>query len=408
MKKRGIKKLTLISGLIFVISFFAIGLRVDVFNTKAQEADLSIDELNRQIDEQKAKIDKLNDQIAEYNKNVKSARNEAANLQGQIKFLDNQIAKTNIDISAKEEQLQVTELEIKKIQLEIARNEAMIKRDREQLGGLIRLLARYDNKNYIEILLSNETFSDFFDQVKYSEDIQRDVQKTLNQVQELVVNLSNEQKDLDAKRTQLMDLTNKLEQTKSVLGDKKDDKTYLITETKQSEKKYQALIASLKKEQAAANGLVGALERKIRAKLVSDKDARFNALGTAALSWPLRGPITATFHDPTYPYRSVIGEHSGLDLGVGMGTPVAAAEGGYVAKVALGTKWYGNYIMIIHSNNLSTLYAHLSSVGVSADQYVSKGQIIGYSGSTGFSSGPHLHFEVRSNGVPVDPLGYLP
>lgn len=398
----------MIGGLIFIIGFFAIGLKVDVFNTKAQEADLSIDELNRQIDEQKAKIDQLNDQIAEYNKNVKSAKNEAANLQSQIKFLDNQIAKTDIDIRAKEEQLKITELEIKKIQLEITRNEAMIKRDREQLGSLIRLLARYDNKNYIEVLLSNETFSDFFDQVKYSENIQRDVQKTLNRVQELIASLNKEQQDLDAKREELMDLTNTLEQTKSVLGDKKDDKTYLITETKQSEKKYQTLIANLKKEQAAASGLIAALERKIRAQLVNNKDAKFNTLANAALSWPLRGPITATFHDPDYPYRSVIGEHSGLDMGVGQGTPIAAAEGGYVAKVGLGTKWYGNYVMIIHSNSLSTLYAHMSSVGVSADQYVSKGQIIGYSGSTGFSSGPHLHFEVRSNGVPVDPLGYLP
>jgi len=235
------------------------------------------------------------------------------------------------------------------------------------------------------------------------------VQKTLNQIQELVTNLNKENKDLNDKRQELMDLTNKLEQAKSVLGDKKDDKVYLISETKQSEKKYQALIASLKKEQSAANAMIGGLERKIRAQLVSKgKAEKFNSLGNASLSWPLHGQITATFHDPTYPYRSTIGEHTGLDIAVPRGTPIAAAEAGYVAKVALGTQWYGNYVMIIHSNNLSTLYGHMTSVSVSADQYVTKGQIIGYSGSTGFSSGPHLHFEVRSNGVPVDPMGYLP
>lgn len=408
MEKRGIKKLTLFGGLIFVIGFFAFCLQFNVFSTQAQSADLSIDELNRQIDEQKAKIDKLNDQIAEYNKNIKSARSEASNLQSQIKFLDNQIAKTNTDISAKEEQLKITELEIKKIELEITRNKSMIERDQQQLAGLIRLLARYDSQDYLEILLSNETFSDFFDQVKYSENIQRDVQKTLNRVRELVASLNKEKADLDDKREELMELTNKLEQTKSALSGKKDDKNYLVGETKQSESKYQALVATLKKEQAAASGLIGSLERQIRAKLVSDKSNKFNTLSNAALMWPARGPITATFHDPDYPFRSVIGEHSGLDMGIGMGTPLAAAEGGYVAKVGLGTKWYGNYVMIIHSNNLSTLYAHLSSVNVATDQYVSKGQTIGRSGSTGFSTGPHLHFEVRSNGVPVDPLGYLP
>ena len=85
-----------------------------------------------------------------------------------------------------------------------------------------------------------------------------------------------------------------------------------------------------------------------------------------------------------------------------------AAEAGYVGTVGRNTKWYGNYVMLIHSSNLSTLYAHFTSVAVSPDSYVSKGQIIGYSGNTGFSSGPHLHFEVRSNGIPVDPLNYLP
>ena len=97
-----------------------------------------------------------------------------------------------------------------------------------------------------------------------------------------------------------------------------------------------------------------------------------------------------------------------MDVGIPSGTPIKAAESGYVAKVGINTRWYGTYIMIIHNNNLATLYAHLSSANVSADQYVSRGQIIASSGSTGFSSGPHLHFEVRLNGIPVNPLTYLP
>ena len=117
--------------------------------------------------------------------------------------------------------------------------------------------------------------------------------------------------------------------------------------------------------------------------------------------------ITAYFHDPDYPYRYLF-EHSGLDTATPMGTPLRAAEAGYVARVAYGTRWYGNYLMIIHNNNLATLYAHLNNINVKTDQYVSKGQIIGATGNSGFSSGPHLHFEVRYNGVPVNPLGYLP
>src|SRR3989339_59366 len=376
---------------------------------KAGMDQQAIDELNRQIEEQRKKIDELADKIGQYQDNIKAVRNEAVSLQNEIYIVDNQAAKTSLDIEAKEEEIKATELEIEKVGLEIKANEILINRDKSKLSAFIRQLDIYDEKDYLTVLLSNNSFSDFFDQVKHLEGVQNDLQSTLNRVQELIAKLGKNQENLSNQRDKLSELLNKLEEEKLGLVTQKGTKNYLIAKTKQSESEYQKLISSLQQEQIAVNGQMSSLERKLREELEKGgENEQFNSLADASLRWPVSNPrITAYFHDPDYPYRNLF-EHSGLDMGVPAGTPVMATEAGYVAKVALGTQWYGNYVMIIHSNNLATLYAHLSSVSVKADQYVYKGQVIAASGSTGFSSGPHLHLEVRLNGIPVNPLNYLP
>jgi murein DD-endopeptidase MepM/ murein hydrolase activator NlpD len=139
------------------------------------------------------------------------------------------------------------------------------------------------------------------------------------------------------------------------------------------------------------------------------------------LLWPCSGPITQGFGPTTYAfefpyvYQGVSYQHfhTGLDVGVGMGTPISAAAGGVV--VLAGTNvvdgkvvGYGTYVVISHGGGLYTLYGHLSKLGVSAGDRVGAGQVIGLSGSTGNSTGPHLHFEVRQGAEPVDPVPYLP
>lgn len=383
---------------------------------RAEEADTDdgpdqavITDLNRQIKEQQEKLDQLAKKIDTYNTNIKNARNESVSLNNQIYILDNQIAKAELDIEAKEEEIKTTELEIESVELEIKNSERKIETNKEQLSAFIRRLDQYDQKNYLMVLLSNNSFSEFFDQVKYLEGIEEEIQETLNRTQELVEKLSKQKEGLTAKKNQLSELLNKLEEEKLTLEKQKETKQYLINQTRSSEKKYQSLVTDLKAQQAAANSAVASLERTLRGELEKKSGGeKLKSFGEIAMIWPTASHrITAYFHDNDYPFRQLF-EHSGLDLGVGLGTPVKAAESGYIAKVGINTQWYGNYIMIIHNNNLATLYAHLSSVSVKADDFVLKGQLIGSSGNTGFSTGPHLHFEVRSNGIPVNPLNYLP
>jgi murein DD-endopeptidase MepM/ murein hydrolase activator NlpD len=122
---------------------------------------------------------------------------------------------------------------------------------------------------------------------------------------------------------------------------------------------------------------------------------------SAGLIWPVNGPITSPFGPRWGSF------HPGIDIGVPEGTPIEAAAAGTVIYCGW-ENGYGNLVVIDHGGNLATAYAHQSRIAVSCGEHVSQGQVIGYTGCTGYCLGPHLHFEVRVNGQPVDPMGYLP
>ena len=135
----------------------------------------------------------------------------------------------------------------------------------------------------------------------------------------------------------------------------------------------------------------------------------------AGFIWPISSrTVTCGFHCAGYPFQNYIGPHSGLDIATPMGSPVVAARSGYVARVVFDGSSRLGWIMIVHGDGLATVYMHLSGVGVTADQFVKQGEVIGRSGGlpgtpgSGLSTGAHLHFEVRLNGIPTNPANYLP
>jgi murein DD-endopeptidase MepM/ murein hydrolase activator NlpD len=128
--------------------------------------------------------------------------------------------------------------------------------------------------------------------------------------------------------------------------------------------------------------------------------------GTGRFVWPVRGPITSPFGMRINPVTHKYSGHTGIDIGVPYGTPIAAADGGTVIFASWNVA-YGNMTVIDHGGGFSTMYAHQSKQLVAVGDHVTQGQIIGYIGTTGWSTGPHLHFEIRVNGVPVNPMKYL-
>jgi murein DD-endopeptidase MepM/ murein hydrolase activator NlpD len=160
----------------------------------------------------------------------------------------------------------------------------------------------------------------------------------------------------------------------------------------------QALADEIAQEQASSAALAAAI-RAAQARAAASQGATATP-SSAGLIWPVSGPITSPFGPRWGSF------HQGIDIGVPMGTPIAAAAAGTVIYCGWESG-YGNLVVIDHGGNLATAYGHQSSIAVSCGQQVEQGQAIGYVGCTGHCFGPHLHFEVRINGNPVDPLGYL-
>jgi len=400
----GLKKI----GIIFACLVCLLGF--SVARAASDDVKEEILQLNDSVQEKKDRLDDLQKQINEYKSRISQAQTKAITLQNQISLLENRAAKTALDIESKEVEIEKVRLEMTILSDEIGEKEKQLQRGRGVLGDLLREIKVSDNRNIVAIVLGNETFSEFFAQVNYLLEVQNKLQGTLDDVTEIKTQKEERLTERVNREKLLEDLKIELEKKQYQYEDEQGTKAYLLAVTQQSETEYQSLLKSLRAESQLIDNEVSALESKISDRL---QGLDFNLGGGAVLSYPLDGDnfITATFHDPTYPYRHLF-EHSGIDLRAKAGTPVMSVAPGVVAVARTGNL-YGNYVIILHGNNLATLYAHLSRINVSVDQVVQRGDVIGKSGGArgmqgaGLSTGPHLHFEVRSNGVPVNPMSYL-
>lgn len=371
-------------------------------------------EIHDDIGEKQDEIEELNTKIKEYEATVRQKQREKLSLENQIIIVDNRMKKTELDIESTELQISTTELELESLNLQIKEKQTKIESQKEYLSEFIRQIQKEDQREQLEILLLYDSFADFFDHLKYLEEVNGSLTETLQDVRKLKDDLETQKNETEEKKQALLKMKERLEDKKFSLEEQKISKAWLKSRAAASEEKFRNLVYELRLEQQKIDDELKNLEANLRKKL-EEADAGFLRDGSdLVLSWPVepaRG-ISATFHDPDYPYRYLF-EHPAIDIRAYQGTPVRAAAPGYVAKINFNGLAY-SYLMIIHREGISTVYAHLSKMSVPVDTYVERGQIIGYSGGMPgtpgagrLSTGPHLHFEVRLNGIPVDPMGYL-
>jgi murein DD-endopeptidase MepM/ murein hydrolase activator NlpD len=188
-----------------------------------------------------------------------------------------------------------------------------------------------------------------------------------------------------------------------------------LAEAKSSELTFRTLVNNLRKQYQQVEGEISSIEKQVRARLQREDKLGNTGDDPTLLSWPVPSRyVTARFRDPDYPYRHIF-EHNAIDIRASQGTALKAAASGYVARARRCTSWRCySYTMLVHADGLSTVYGHMSKIYVSEGQFVTRGDVIGLSGgqprTTGagpFVTGPHLHFEVRRNGIPVNPISYL-
>ena len=373
-----------------------------------------IQDLNKQIEAKRKRVKQLEKSIEEYKSKISKKRTEAASLNNQMAILDNHIIQVELDIESTNEKLETIQLEIESFELAIDEKQRDIERQRAILSEFIRTLHQTEDHSMIEIMAAYDDFSEFYDQIQYLKTIEGDIAKSARA-------LTLAQVDLEVKKTQSEERQESYSELKDKLVNKKEDldeqiflKEDLLGQTRSSELTYKTLLNNLKSQYSQIEREIVGIEQQVRQRL-EQQDKIDSISFDGKLTWPVPSRyVTAYFHDPDYPYRHVF-EHNAIDIRAGQGTPIRAAASGYVgrAKHCSSSSCY-SYTMIIHSGGLSTVYGHMSQISVSADQFVTRGDIIGYSGGTPgtvgagpFVTGPHLHFEIRKNGIPVNPLSYL-
>lgn len=411
----------------FLLIFCAlVGLTALPLFVFSQEEDISppaevvsaeVEALNLKIEEKKQAIKQIEQSIASYKSKIETKRLEAISLSNQMSILDNRVVQVELDLKVTEQKLDVLNLEIEQLQLTIEGKQKTMDRQKEIIAELIRTLHQNKDKNYIEVLVTYDSFSDFYNGLQYLENVEEGLGQSVQSLKVAKAQLDGKKIEAETKKADYVALNNQLREKKKDLQENMFSKETLLAQTNASERTFTSLVDNLRRQYEQEEAEIQSIEQEMRKKLESEnKLEKTNTDGEFFLGWPAPSRyVTAYFHDPDYPYRHIF-EHNAIDIRASQGTPIRAAASGYVsqARVCYSSSCY-SYIMIMHSGGFTTVYGHMSSIGVSIDQFVAKGDIIGYSGGTPgtfgagpFVTGPHLHFELRKNGIPVNPLAYLP
>jgi len=400
-----------LTGFLFLLNFSSCK-ATDLINT-ANTTDSEVLKLTQEIKDYQAKLDDLQKQQQAYDNSLKIKRQEINNLSNQISILNNTASKLQVEIQATELEINKTQLEKQQIQLNIKQTEQKISAQKSEVGEMLRNLDQQERqKNYLEVLVVKGDIGSFFKTINEFQTLENTLNTKLAALANLKKQLETQYDNSAEREQQLNKLADQMSGQNAKLADDKQAQIQLLSKTKGQEANFQKLLNEAKAEQAAINADIQNLEIQARKKLASHGQIPSDQ----GFIWPVSSRTISTyFHDPDYPYRNIM-EHPAIDIAkTPQGTPVRAAESGYVARVKFDGNTSYAYILLVHNNGLSTVYGHISKPYIKEDDFVVQGEVIALSGgmpggigSGNLTTGPHLHFEIRNNGIPVDPLKYLP
>lgn len=377
--------------------------------TYAQTVDPKVAELQKKIEERNRLIAELEKEIKTYQNQVTETSNRARTLQNALNALNASINKLSAETKKTESNIVKANYTIQKISHEISEKEQAINRRRVALQDLLASAYQARSQSLLEIFLNDQSLSDALKTIDSSRQVQSAIQYNLNQMYALQKSLSSSKNEQESQKSALQKYQAELTDKKKLVETNKREQDTLLKKTKGEQTEYQKLLNERLALRKAFEAELRAFEADLKYAIDPNSIPRS---GTSVLSWPADNVrITQLFGDTAFSRANALvyngRGHNGIDLGMPIGTPIKAAANGRVGgagdtDTACPNASYGKWIFIEHPNGLSTLYAHLSLIKVSAGQTVQAGDIIGYSGNTGYSTGPHLHFTVfASQGVKI-------
>lgn len=377
MKRKILNSILIIA---IIIGFCSI-----VFAENMEDLQNKRNELQGQITESNQEMESIKIEITENLEQLNSLNDKILNYENDIKKLEEDLAKYENDINVIEEKLKVVEenYELQRIALQT------------------RIVSLYESGDvlYLDVLLSSNSVSDFITNYYLIGEIVRYDNNLLENIDNQKTQIETARNTLKQKRDNIKILKENKEKTTIALANARIIRNTYISKLTEDEKKTQEKIDGYQQE-------LRKIEDQIVALATSGLDLDF--VGGEFL-WPCPGyyTITSRFGIRVHPILKIIKSHSGTDIACPTGTNILAANDGIVIASQYSTTGYGNMVMIDHGGGIVSLYGHGSELIAQVGQEVKRGDLIMKSGSTGWSTGPHLHFEIRVNGVAVDSLPYI-
>lgn len=392
----------------FVGIMTAIGVLVVLFSNSRVLAS--------QIEDLQNKLQQVNKQITENKKLAKEAQEETTTLQGIMNRLQR-------DISSAQAQIKALEGSINKTQSEIdSKNKAIVNKEKElaiqkiHQNEIIKTLYETDENNILLILASSGSITDLINHSEYLETLESDIELTIDTIESLKNELEDEKTKLEQKKKDLASYKAQQQAYRAGLIGEHTDQAILKQEAQKQLTTYENKVASAEKMRKQFEAEIAQMNSRLRGGV----QARDRGVSSVGFMWPTNGVISQYYGTPTW--NAAYRFHDGLDIASACGTPVYAASSGTVRMADFasssracrafgGGRWpgsWGNQVMIGHNARFDSRYAHLQSVVVYPGQEVKRGQLIGYMGSTGYSTGVHLHFSIFEYGTAKNPLNYLP
>jgi len=358
------------------------------------------------------------DRIQSLQAKIAAAQSQESRLQSDIGSIETKIRTLEGQVGGVSTQLDSLERDLRLQQERLNRIRALYRFQSEQLDSYqheynvsmgrlnARLIEMYESEDptTLDVLLSSESIGDFLDRVDYVHEIDAQDVSITTQVHGARDRWRNVRAKTKVTKARVESVTRTIAVRTAQVRDEKE--RLLISEKGLSQLKgrKKTQLASVQESKAEylheVSGLQAASSQVTATLQTSGSTSYDSSPSSSGLIWPVNGPVVSPFG---WRWGRM---HEGIDIGVGYGTPIHAAASGTVVY----SGWmsgYGNFVIIDHGGGMATAYGHQSSIAAGNGQSVSQGQVIGYVGCTGHCFGPHLHFEVRINGSPVDPLGYL-
>lgn len=347
-------------------------------------------EANKKSEAEKT-IGTVYEQLHAIQRDLDTATGELKQVQAERIQLDKDITKTEAELKEAQARLQ-------------SREKVFYKRVRDiYINGRL---------SYLDVVVGSKDFSDFANRMEMLKRILQSDMDLINTIKTEREEIASKKAKLEEDRAKVLELEKVAQEKQNVINQKKAERQAVLeramNDRDTAERAYNELMAS-------SASITAMLQQRAAERAAAAAAAASQGGGGGGATWvqgsgqlaaPVVAPITSDFGWRIHPIYGTRRLHAGTDFGVDEGTPVHAADGGVVVEAGW-VSGYGYTVIIDHGNGMSTLYAHNSEVAVSPGQTVSKGQVVSYSGNTGGSTGPHLHFEVRINGEPTDPMGYL-